>query len=52
MSSKANKRVSVRCPWCGKQPVPLKRGHVQSHLTPGGLKCIAIGMDVRHCKTK
>lgn len=33
----------VRCLWCGRQPVRLKRGRLVSHLTPGGQKCVGIG---------
>lgn len=43
MTSKNNKRQYLRCPGCGKQPVPLKRGRLSSHLTPGGIKCHWIG---------
>lgn len=48
MTGNGNKRQLVRCMWCGRQPVPIKRGRIASHLTPGGLKCIAIGVDSRH----
>lgn len=48
MTGNGNKRQLVRCGWCGRQPVPTKRGRIASHLTPGGLKCIAIGADSRH----
>ena len=43
MTGKGNKRESIRCPGCGKQPVPLKRGRIQSHVTPGNRKCLWIG---------
>lgn len=38
-----NKHQMVRCPWCGKQPVHVKRCRLTSHLNPGGVKCFAIG---------
>lgn len=41
--SKADKRSYVRCPWCQRQPVQVKRERIVSHLTPGGVKCIGIG---------
>jgi hypothetical protein len=41
--TKKDKRAYLRCPMCGRQPVQVKRGYIVSHLTPGGLKCIAIG---------
>jgi hypothetical protein len=40
---KVNKSQWVRCPWCGKQPVKVKRNRLSSHLNPGGVKCFAIG---------
>lgn len=43
MTSKNNKRVYMRCPLCSRQPVAVKRGHIVSHLTPGGLRCSATG---------
>lgn len=49
MSRKANnqdKRTYIRCPWCGRQPIQVKRGNLVSHLSPGGVKCIAIGMRI------
>ena len=41
------KRQYVRCPMCSRQPVQVKRGYLVSHLTPGGLKCIATGLRIR-----
>lgn len=52
MTGKGNKKVMVRCRWCGKQPVPVKRGRLASHLTAGGVKCNGIGQPVRHCQTE
>ena len=43
MTSKGNKSSYVRCPWCSRQPVQVKRGRICSHLTPGGIKCVGIG---------
>ena len=40
--------VYLRCPWCQRERVEVKRGRLASHLSPGGVKCIGIGMDVRH----
>lgn len=40
----------TRCPWCGKQPVKIKRGRLSSHLNPGGVKCFAIGQTIEVCK--
>ena len=40
---KIDGRKMIRCPWCGKQPVQVKRGRLVSHLNPGGVKCFAIG---------
>lgn len=45
--SKNNRKTFVRCPWCQKQPVPTKRGRINSHLTPGGVKCVGIGQPFR-----
>lgn len=41
---KADKRVYMRCPWCSRQPVQLKRGRIAGHLSPGGVRCIGGGM--------
>ncbi len=46
MTSANNKKAYVRCPWCGKQPVPTKRGRVSSHMTAGNQKCIGVGQTV------
>jgi len=46
MTSKHNAKRFVRCIWCGKQPVPTKRGRIASHLTPGGLKCCGVGQPI------
>ncbi len=43
MVSPNNKKQFLRCFWCGKQPVPVKRGRLSSHVTPGNQKCIGIG---------
>lgn len=43
MTGKGNKARHVRCPWCQRQPVQLKRGRIQSHLSPGGVKCVGSG---------
>jgi len=43
---KKDKREYVRCPFCGRQPVLLKRGNLTSHLSPGGVKCSAVGMRI------
>lgn len=37
----------ARCPWCGRQPIKLKRGRIQSHLTPGGTRCVGVGQPAR-----
>jgi hypothetical protein len=36
-----------KCPWCGKEKVRLKGGRVSTHLSPGGVKCIAVGIVYR-----
>lgn len=41
---KADKRQYIRCPWCGKQPVQLKRGRIVGHVTPGNQRCVGSGM--------
>lgn len=38
---------SVRCPWCQRQPVRLKRGRLVSHLTPGGVRCVGVGQPMK-----
>jgi hypothetical protein len=40
----------LRCPYCGRDVTPRK-GRVPSHVTAGGLRCIAIGWDVRQAAT-
>lgn len=37
------KLAPFKCVWCGRDPVPVRKGRIASHLTPGGLKCIGIG---------
>jgi hypothetical protein len=45
-ASKAPPRAArTSCAWCGRDPVPIKRGRIASHLTPGGVKCVAVGID-------
>lgn len=39
------KRDPFKCVFCGRDPVPVRKGRIASHLTPGGLKCIGIGWD-------
>lgn len=46
MAGKGNHKVMVRCPWCQRQPVPVKRGRISSHLTPGGQRCVGQGQPV------
>jgi hypothetical protein len=41
---KVDKRVYIRCPWCSRQPVQVKRGRLTRHVTPGGMLCIGSGM--------
>jgi hypothetical protein len=41
-----DKRQYVRCPWCGKQPVQVKRGRIVSHVTPGNSRCVGVGQPV------
>jgi len=47
MTGKGNKKQYVRCLLCSRQPVAVKRGHMASHLTPGGVKCHATGVQVK-----
>jgi len=46
VTSANNKKAFLRCPWCGKRPVPTKRGRLASHVTAGNIKCIGIGQPV------
>lgn len=45
-----NFRRYVRCRWCSRQPVAIKRGRLVSHLTPGGLKCPGVGQPALQCQ--
>lgn len=41
MSAKKRvKREHLSCPICGRNPVPIKRDRIASHLSPGGVRCI------------
>jgi hypothetical protein len=46
MTSRGNHKQYVRCLWCGKQPVSIKRGRLASHVTSGNQKCLGIGQPV------
>lgn len=48
MTGKGNKSVQIRCPLCGRQPVPTKRGRISSHLNPGGVRCSASGLSAHY----
>lgn len=37
--------TTIRCPFCGRQIRPSKKGHIPSHLSSGGVRCIAVGLD-------
>lgn len=42
MSVKSEKKE--KCFWCGGQVGITLKGHIRSHVTAGGLKCIGTGM--------
>lgn len=37
------------CPWCGRL-IQTARAHVPSHLTPGGQRCIAVGVNAEQAR--
>lgn len=40
----------LRCPCCGREVKPRK-GYLPSHLTAGGLRCVAVGFNARQAAT-